>query len=65
MKELLLRDLETNSKQNGFLLQNIVARYQQSEDVATLFALEEYDKKLNAATIQEARAAPISTRTTT
>ena len=64
MKELLLRDLETNSKQNGFLLLNIYSRYQQSEDVATLFGLEEYYKKLTAATIQEA-ARPISTRTTT
>ncbi len=42
VKELLLRDLETNSKQNGFLLLNIYSRYQQSEDVATLFGLEEY-----------------------
>ena len=54
VKELLLRDLETNSKQNSFLLVNIYSRYQQSEDLATLFELADYYKKLTAATIQEA-----------
>jgi zinc protease len=54
VKELLLRDLETSSKQNGFLLLNIASRYQTSEDVATLFRLEDYYKNLTAATIQAA-----------
>jgi zinc protease len=54
VKELLLRDLETNSKQNNFLLVNIYSRYQQSEDLATLFGLADYYNKLTAATIQEA-----------
>jgi len=54
VKETLLRDLETNSKQNGFLLLNIYSRYQQSEDLATLFGLADYYNKLTAATIQEA-----------
>ena len=54
VKETLLRDLETNSKQNGFLLLNIYSRYQQSEDLGTLFGLADYYNKLTAATIQEA-----------
>jgi zinc protease len=54
VKELLLRDLETNSKQNGFLLLNLYSRYQQSEDVGTLFALADFYNKITAATIQEA-----------
>jgi zinc protease len=54
VRELLLRDLETSSKQNGFLLVNIASRYQTSEDVATLFRLEDYYKNLTAATIQAA-----------
>jgi zinc protease len=62
VKELLLRDLETNSKQNGFLLLNISARYQQSEDLATLFGLADYYKKVTAATIQEAARTYLDTK---
>ena len=54
MKETLLRDLETNSKQNGFLLAEHLFPIPAVGGLATLFGLEDYYKKLTAATIQEA-----------
>jgi len=62
VKELLLRDLETNSKQNSFLLLNMYARYQQSEDLATLFGLADYYNKVTGATIQEAARTYLDTK---
>ena len=53
-KEKMLRDLETNKKQNSYLVTQLSFRYQQSEDLATLFALEDFYNKLTPAMIQEA-----------
>jgi zinc protease len=50
----MLRDLQTSSKTNGFLLTNIAARYETGEDLATLFNLADYYNKLSPAVIQEA-----------
>jgi zinc protease len=53
-KEALQRDFETSSKQNGYLLSQIVGKIETGEDIAGIWDLPEVYKKLNAATIQDA-----------
>lgn len=53
-KEALLRDFETNSKSNNYLLNQIALRYQNGEDAAAIWDIPEYYRKLDAAMIQEA-----------
>ncbi len=53
-KEALLREFETSSKQNGYLLAQIIQKYQYGEDPAGLWKIPEYYNKVDAATIQEA-----------
>src|SRR6266404_3767849 len=53
-KEALLRDFETNSKQNGFLLAQLMSRYQSGEDPAAVWGVPDYYKKLDSAMIKEA-----------
>ena len=53
-REALLRDFETNSKQNGYLLAQILARYQNNDDPAGVWAMPEHYKKIDAAMIQKA-----------
>jgi zinc protease len=53
-REKLLRDYETNQKQNGYWLAQLSGRYQSGEPVDSLFALTEYYKKLTPALIQDA-----------
>ena len=54
IREILLRDYESNSKQNGFFLREIASRVQHGEDLKDLFGLTEYDKKLSGADVQQA-----------
>jgi zinc protease len=54
VREAFLRDFETNIKQNRYLLSQIALRYQNGEDVAGLWRVPEYYRKLDAATIQQA-----------
>ncbi len=53
-KEALLREFETSSKLNNYLLSQIAARYQSGEDPAGLWNIPEYYKKLDGAMIQQA-----------
>jgi zinc protease len=53
-KEALLREFETNSKQNGYLLTQIQLRYYHQEDPAGIWLVPDFYKKLDAAAIQEA-----------
>ncbi len=53
-KEAMLREFETSSKQNNYLLSQIVSRYQNGEDPAVLWTLPEYFTKLDGAMIQQA-----------
>ena len=62
-RQKLLRDLETNRKQNNYLLTQLSIRYQHSEDLATLFSLEEFYNKLTPAMIQEAAKRYLNPRT--
>ena len=53
-----LRDYETSTKQNSYLLSQIYLRYQQGEDLKDFFNFPElYKKQVTAATIQEAARA--------
>jgi len=51
-REALLRDFETNTKQNGYLLTQIGVKYQFGEDPVTLWSIPEYYKKLDGPMIQ-------------
>jgi len=54
IREILTKDFESSSRQNGFLLREITARYQNGEDVAGLFSLPEAYEALSGPAIQEA-----------
>ncbi|MEO8260133.1 MAG: insulinase family protein [Acidobacteriota bacterium] len=53
-KAALLREFETSSKQNNFLLGQIVAKYQNQEDVRSVWYAPELYRKLTAEMIQQA-----------
>ena len=53
-REKLLRDYETNQKQNSYWVSQLSGRYQSGEPVDSLFGLAEYYKKLTPGMIQEA-----------
>ena len=53
-KEGFLRDNETNTKQNGYLLSQMAFKYQYGEDVADVFGMNDYYNRITAAAIQEA-----------
>ena len=61
-KEALLREFETSSKQNGYLLSQIQARYYNGEDPAGVWLIPEFYKKLDAATVQEAAKLYLDTK---
>ena len=53
-REQLLRDFETNSKQNTYLLTQIVFKYEVGEELADVFAMQRYYNELTPAAIQTA-----------
>ena len=53
-KEALIRDFQTNSKLNNFLLAQISARYENSEDPAGVWLIPDYYQKIDKAMIQQA-----------
>ncbi|HJS24660.1 MAG TPA: insulinase family protein [Pyrinomonadaceae bacterium] len=61
-KEALIREFETSSKQNGYLLTQIQARYYNGEDPAGVWLVPEFYKKLDAATVQEAAKLYLDTK---
>ena len=54
VRESFLRDFETNSKQNSYLLAQVYQRYLNGEDVNGWFQIPEEYKKIDAAMIHEA-----------
>ena len=54
IREQLLREYETNMKQNAYLLGQIWIRYQVPQDLGEFFALAEYYKTIDAALIKGA-----------
>jgi zinc protease len=61
-KEALLREFETNSKTNGYLLGQIAARYYHGEDPAGVWLVPDFYKKLDAAMVQEAAKTYLNTK---
>ncbi|HJY29803.1 MAG TPA: insulinase family protein [Pyrinomonadaceae bacterium] len=61
-KEALIREFETSSKQNGYLLTQIQARYFNGEDPAGVWLVPEFYKKIDAATVQEAARLYLDTK---
>ena len=61
VREALLRDFETNSKQNSYLLSQIYLRYQVPSDLGEFFGLADYYKTLNAKMIWDAARAYLNT----
>lgn len=61
-KEALIREFETNSKQNGYLLSQIYLRHLHGEDKAGIWMVPEFYKKLDAATVQEAAKLYLDTK---
>jgi zinc protease len=53
-KQALAREFETNSKQNGYLLNQISLRYYNQEDPAGVWKVPEFYQKLDGPTIQQA-----------
>jgi zinc protease len=53
-REALLRDFETGSKENRYLLGQLVTKYETGDDPAGIWAMPEYYKKVDAAMIQRA-----------
>src|SRR5262247_3838064 len=60
-KEGLLREFETSSKQNGFLLNQIAGKYQAGEDVAGIWDAPELYKKIDAPSVQQAARTYLNT----
>ena len=60
-REAMLREFETSSKQNGYLLTQIAGKYQLGEDVAGVWDAPELYKKLDAASIQQAAKSYLDT----
>jgi zinc protease len=61
-KEALIREFETNSKQNGYLLNQIQLRYFNGEDVAGVWLVPDFYKKLDAAAVQAAAKQYLDTK---
>ncbi len=61
-KEALNREFETSSKQNGYLLTQIQARYYNGEDPAGVWLVPEFYNKLDAATVKEAAKLYLDTK---
>jgi zinc protease len=61
-KEALLREFETNSKQNGYLLNQISLRFQNGEDPAGIWLIPDFYRQLDAAKIKEAAKMYLNTQ---
>src|SRR5262245_14453193 len=61
-KETLLREFETNSKQNSYLLSQLSVRYEMGDDPAGVWMVPDYYKKLDKAAIQEAAKTYLNTK---
>jgi zinc protease len=61
-RETLLREYETNVKQNNWLVTQISLRYESGEDVAGLWAFNDLYKKLDKAMVQDAAKKYLDTK---
>jgi zinc protease len=61
VKSALVRDLETNGRDNAYLLNQIAYKYQYDEDVAEVFTLPTYYDELTPMAIRDAAQAYLNT----
>jgi len=61
-RETLLREFETSSKQNSYLLGQLAARYDAGDDPAGLWLVPDYYKKIDKAMIMEAAKKYLDTK---
>ena len=61
-KEALVREFETSSKQNGYLLNQISLRFANGEEPAGIWEIPDFYRKLDAATIQDAAKQYLDTK---
>jgi zinc protease len=61
-REAMLREFETSSKQNGYLLTQIAGKYQIGEDVSGVWEAPEVFKKLDRDSIQAAAKSYLNTQ---
>jgi zinc protease len=61
-KEALIREFETNSKQNGYLLGQIPLRFFHGEDPAGIWVVPDFYRKLDAASVKEAANLYLNTK---
>ena len=61
-KEALIREFETNSKQNGYLLSQIQLRIFHGDDPAGIWNVPDYYRKLDAASVKEAAKLYLNTQ---
>jgi len=61
-RETLLRDFERSSKLNGYLVGQISYRYESNEDVAGVWMIPDYYKKIDRAMIQDAARKYLDTK---
>lgn len=54
VREALIRDFETNTKQNAYLLSQLYLRYQVPQDLGEFFSLGEFYKSIDAKFVAEA-----------
>jgi len=54
VRSALVRDLETNSRDNSYLLNQLAYKYQYAEDPAEAFNLEKFYDQITPAAIQKA-----------
>jgi zinc protease len=60
-KEALIREFETNSKQNAYLLNQISLRFYHGEDPAGVWLVPDFYRKLDAAAVKEAAKTYLNT----
>jgi zinc protease len=60
-KEALLREFETNSKVNNYLLNQLTLKYQFGEDPAGIWKIPDYYRQIDRAMIQDAAKAYLDT----
>ncbi len=61
-KETFLRDFDANTKQNAYWLGQIALKYEYGEDPATLLAVPDFYKRIDAAMIQQAARQYLNTQ---
>ena len=61
-REALLREFETNSTQNGYLLNQIALRFQNGEDPAGIWLVPDFYRKLDAAVVKDAARLYLNTQ---